>query len=874
MTAKTTIYLEDYEPPHFFIDSVDLDFRLGEDETRVSGTLAIRRNGDHEHPLILDGESLTLVSIELDGTAIDPGSYQLTDSQLTLKTHLQQFIVRTVVLIRPQDNTTLSGLYRSSGNFCTQCEAEGFRRITYFVDRPDVLSRYRTTIIANKENYPVLLSNGNLVEQEDMGNGEQRAVWSDPFPKPSYLFALVAGDLARTSDDFTTGSGRKVDLRIYTEHHNADKCAHAMTSLKKAMKWDEDVYGREYDLDLYMIVAVDDFNMGAMENKGLNVFNSRYVLAKPDTATDSDYEAIEGVIAHEYFHNWSGNRVTCRDWFQLSLKEGFTVFRDQEFSADMGSRGVQRIKDVNVMRVHQFMEDAGPMAHAVRPQSYQEINNFYTVTVYNKGAEVVRMLHTLVGKEGFRRGTDFYFTQFDGQAVTTDDFVSAIEKENAVDLSQFKRWYDQAGTPVLKLTPSYNADNASYELQVQQSCPATPGQDHKLPFHIPLSVALLSQDGEYFELGSSQKDQSVLELNKESETFSFEGITSRPVLSVLRNFSAPVKIDFDYTEDELIFLMTKDSDPFARWEAAQRLSLNVVLDLVDSIQGQEPLNVDERYIEAMRSLLESNGGDHAMQSQLLTLPSEAYISESLQVIDPDAVYQARSHLRSVLGNALWGTFVDVYDKLSSVSYEFTQEAIGRRSLRNTILNYLCSTDSQKATALAVKQFHCADNMTDVMAALAALNDRAGSEREKALESFYARWEHESLVVDKWLGLHAISRLPAALDRIVELTHHKAFNLQSPNRVRALIGTFAHGNAVRFHDSSGRGYEFVTDIVIRLDRLNPQVAARLATVFNNWRRYDTRRREKIKAQIERILQHPGVSADVEEIASKALVQPVH
>ncbi len=869
MTKKPKINLEDYQPPPFLIDRVDLDFNLGEEETRVRSTLSIRRNGVHTLPLVLDGEALTLIAIELGGAAVDPAAYRITDDHLLLETDLESFVLVTEVKIKPQDNTTLSGLYRSSGNFCTQCEAEGFRRITFFPDRPDVLARYRTTITANKDHYPVLLSNGNLHEHRELGDGTHRAVWEDPFPKPSYLFALVAGDLACINDEFTTCSGGVVKLRIYTQHHNADKCGHAMASLKKAMKWDEEVYGREYDLDLYMIVAVDDFNMGAMENKGLNIFNSRYVLAKPDTATDADYEAIEGVIAHEYFHNWSGNRVTCRDWFQLSLKEGFTVFRDQEFSADMGSRGVQRIKDVNVIRVQQFIEDSGPMAHPVRPQSYQEINNFYTVTVYNKGAEVVRMLRTLVGPEDFRRGTDYYFETYDGQAVTTDDFVSAFEKQNDVDLTQFKRWYDQAGTPVLRLTPSYDSGSETYELRVEQSCPPTPGQEGKQPFHVPLSMALLADNGDYFNLGPEHSKETMLAVTRESESFTFEGITSRPVLSVLRGFSAPVKIDYEYTEEELYFLTVKDTDPFARWEAAQRLAMNIMLHLVQAEQQDQQPSIDDRYFSAVRSLLQSDEGDRAMLSQLLMLPSEAYASEFLEVIDPDAVYKARVHLKAELGRTLWSTLFEVYDRFGGDSYDITQDSIGRRSLKNTCLDYLCSTGNDEAVKLAMGQLRSADNMTDTTAALLALNDISGNDRNQALQSFYDRWKDENLVVDKWLALHAISRLPDTLERIVDLTGHESFNLRNPNRVRALIGSFAHGNPVRFHEASGRGYEFVAGFVTRLDELNPQVAARLATAFNSWRRYDPARQEKIRKALEGILDHSEISSDVEEIVSKAM-----
>lgn len=870
MTKKATIYLKDYQMPDFLIESVELDFLLGEENTRVRGTLSIKRNGCHSRPLVLDGEALSLRGIMLDNQPLDPGAYTLSGDKLILETNLERFVVQTEAIIHPQDNTTLSGLYCSGGNFCTQCEAEGFRRITYSLDRPDVLARYKTTITADKKKFPVLLSNGNLIDSRDLDDGMHRVVWADPFPKPSYLFALVAGDLAHIKDTFTTRSGRAVELYIYTQHHNVDKCDHAMVSLKKAMAWDEEVYGREYDLDLYMIVAVDDFNMGAMENKGLNIFNSRYVLARQETATDADYNAIEGVIAHEYFHNWSGNRVTCRDWFQLSLKEGFTVFRDQEFSADMGSRGVQRIKDVNVMRVHQFVEDSGPMSHPVRPQSYQEINNFYTVTVYNKGAEVVRMLHHLVGAEGFRRGTDHYFETFDGQAVTTDDFVAVMEKQNGIDLSQFKRWYDQAGTPVLELTPSYDEPTGTYTLQVDQSCPPTPGQKRKQAFHIPLAVALLDENGDCMELGTQGKRQSVLSVTKESERFVFENIRTRPVLSALRGFSAPVKVEIDYTEDELYFLMVKDNDPFARWEATQRLSTSIVLELVEAVQCKQELRIDERYLSAVRSLLESEQGDLALLSQLLRLPSETYISEFLDVIDPDAVYLACTHLRTALGQSLWIQLLNVYHRYDGKPYEATPESMAGRSLKNTCLDYLSATGTGEAKALAVNQFETAHNMTDMIASMAALNDSPGNERWLVLEKFYTKWKHDPLVVDKWLGLQAISRLPDTLDHVIELTRHESFNLSNPNRFRALIGSFAHGNNVQFHQRTGRGYKFIADYVTRVDHTNPQLAARLATVFNTWRRYDDVRRQLIRTELEDILKQPKLSNDVEEIVTKALL----
>lgn len=867
--SKPEIHLADYRPPDFLVDFVELEFTLGDQQTDVRSVLSLRRNGNHTRPLVLDGEELSLQNVELNREPVRPGNYRVTEEQLFIDTAMDQFTLALEVTIRPQDNTELSGLYCSSGNFCTQCEAEGFRRITYFPDRPDVLSRYKTTIRADKKQYPVLLSNGNLVGQRQLGDGRHQAVWEDPFPKPSYLFALVAGDLACVRDSFTTMLGRNVALSIYTQHHNADKCTHAMQSLKKAMQWDEKSYGREYDLDHYMIVAVDDFNMGAMENKGLNIFNSKYVLAKPETATDADYDSIEGVVAHEYFHNWSGNRVTCRDWFQLSLKEGFTVFRDQEFSADMRSRGVHRIQDADVMRTHQFPEDAGPLAHPVRPPSYQEINNFYTLTVYNKGAEVVRMLYHLVGAEGFRRGTDRYFDAFDGCAVTTDDFVAVMESENQIDLEQFKRWYDQAGTPLLELDQHYDDDARRFSLEVRQSCPPTPGQPDKEPFHLPLAVALLDTDGEYLALDSTGAKQSILQIRKPKETFVFENIPSPPVLSALRGFSAPVKVDIDYTDDELYFLVVHDTDPFSRWQAAQGISTRLILGLVSCYQNGESLEIDQRYLDAVRSLLEANEDDLALLGRLLQLPSEAYVGEHLEVIDPEAVHFSISYLKKVLAQALWDTLLSVYRKYNGLAYQTSNESVGQRSLKNTCLDYLLATDQVSARRIGREQFVSADNMTDTMAALSALNESAGTERETSLAEFHDQWKHDNLVMDKWLGLHAASRLPGTLDQVRLLTTHESFNLHNPNKVRALVGSFAHANALRFHDPSGAGYRFVSNYVVELDKLNPQVASRLATSFNRWRRYDRRRQGLMQTELQRMLNEPDLSNDVTEIVSKAL-----
>ncbi len=868
-----TVRLKDYRPPDFQFDEVALEFDLGEETTRVRAVFSLRRNGDHERPLVLDGEGLTLADVKLDGRPLAADAYRVDDASLTVDRVPDTFELEVQTLIRPQDNTELSGLYRSSGNFCTQCEAEGFRRITYFLDRPDVLARYTTAIAADRQKYPVLLSNGNLIEQSALEDGRHRAVWQDPFPKPCYLFALVAGNLAWIEDEFVTRSGRKVALYIYTQHHNIDKCGHAMASLKKAMRWDEDAYGREYDLDRYMIVVVDDFNMGAMENKGLNIFNSKYVLAQPETATDSDYGHIEAVIAHEYFHNWSGNRVTCRDWFQLSLKEGFTVFREQQFSADMGSAGVKRIQEVNLLRTHQFREDAGPMAHPVRPQSYQEINNFYTMTVYNKGAELIRMLHRLLGAERFRLGTDRYFGVFDGQAVTTDDFVDALEQVNDIDLSQFRLWYEQAGTPVVKVEQEYHAESAQFVLTVRQCCAPTPGQHDKRPFHIPLAMALFARDGRRLPLrlgGQQLGEQAVLEVRGRYERFEFEGVSEQPVTSLLRGFSAPVRLDMERPDDDLYFLMVHDDDPFSRWEAGQQLALKLLLRLIGDYRADRPLAIDSEFVSAFRANLVSRASDRWFISETLCLPSQLYVAEFMDVVDPQAIHTVCQTIRRTLAQELAGDFLEVYRlNQDSGSYRIDAESVGKRALKNRCLGYLAELNTNETRRLAMHQFETAHNMTDSIAALAALANTECDERLIALQSFYAKWKDEPLVVDKWLGLQAMSHLPDTVAQVRMLIRHPAFHIKNPNRVRALIGAFAQANPVRFHESDGSGYALVGDMIEQLDRLNPQVAARLMTAFNLWRRYDTPRQALMKAQIERMLAVKGLSKDVEEIATKSL-----
>lgn len=874
-----TICLADYREPDFLIDSVVLNFDLDEATTRVSSVLSMRRNRHAEgQPLVLNGRDLELVSISVDGHSLDADKYVVDTESLTIPQLPDTFSLEIVTDIHPQDNTSLGGLYTSGGNFCTQCEAEEFRKITYYLDRPDVMARFTTKITADKARYPVLLSNGNLIDSGELDGGRHWASWEDPFPKPAYLFALVAGNLACVKDIFTTQSGREVDLHIYVQHHNVDKCDHAMRSLKKSMAWDEKVYGREYDLDLFMIVAVDDFNMGAMENKGLNVFNSRYVLARPDTATDQDYQGIEGVIGHEYFHNWSGNRVTCRDWFQLSLKEGFTVYRDEEFSADMGSRGVKRIEDVSILRTYQFREDGGPMAHSVRPESYVEINNFYTVTVYNKGAEVVRMLAHLVGDEGFRRGTDLYFDRHDGQAVTTDDFVKAIEDANDADFSQFKRWYSQAGTPVLNITQDYDAQQQVYRLTIKQHCPDTPKQKNKQAFHIPLAIGLLDAEGNDLPLklvGEKSVDTQnaaarILQITEKEQVFEFENIAQAPVPSLLRGFSAPVKLDADLSDEQFYFLMGHDSDPFNRWEAGQQVAVKIILQLVAQFQQGNALQLSDAYVAAVEKTLLDKNLDKALIAAALKLPSEAYLGEFMTVIDPVALHEARRFVRRSLAERLRSSFMTRYQaNISAVEYRIDAESIGQRALKNICLSFLMELDDAETRTLCVSQFKAEHNMTDVMAALSCLVNTEGSEKETALAAFYDKWQTEPLVVDKWFNLQATSRLPDTLDKVVALTGHSAFTIKNPNKVRALIGAFCNANLVRFHADSGAGYAFLADHVLELDKLNPQVASRMSSAFSQWRKYDEGRQALMKAQLERILAEPRLSPDVFEVVSKSL-----
>ncbi|MCC6135467.1 MAG: aminopeptidase N [Candidatus Contendobacter sp.] len=876
-TPKTT-YLKDYASPAYRIPTVDLRFELGENFTTVHSRLNIVRaeTTSAGTPLILDGQRLELIALALDGAPLAADRYQVDADYLTLLDPPAAFELAVVTRIRPQDNAALEGLYQSSGNFCTQCEAEGFRKITYFLDRPDAMAVFTTTLTADQSRYPALLSNGNLTGSGSFDDGRHWAKWHDPFPKPCYLFALVAGHLHCIEDRFITRSGRMVTLRIYVEPENIAQCDHAMASLKQAMTWDEQRFGLEYDLDLYQIVAVGDFNMGAMENKGLNVFNTKYVLARPETATDADYQGILGVIGHEYFHNWTGNRITCRDWFQLSLKEGLTVFRDQEFSSDLGSRGVKRIEDVRILRSSQFPQDAGPLAHPVRPDSYIEINNFYTVTVYNKGAEVIRMIQTLLGQDGFRRGMDLYFQRHDGQAVTCDDFVAAMADANNADFSQFQRWYHQAGTPELTVSDAYDPATGCYTLTVRQSCPATPGQLDKAPFHIPLALGLLDAEGQDLPLQLAgeavpQGTTRILELREPEHVFEFIKIPARPIPSLLRGFSAPVKLNTTETEADLRFRLAHDSDDFNRWDAGQTLAIRTLLALVEARRQGQLWTLPESFSAAFNRALTS-GAEPALLAQVLTLPGESYLAEQMNVVDVDGIHAARRFMQRTLAERLREPLQAAYADLHRAEqngYRIDAEAIGRRALKNVCLDLLLQLDDPDWPALALRQFHTAGNMTDQLGALAALATADSPERSEALTAFYVRWRHEALVVDKWLSVQATSRRPDTLAVVQSLMGHEAFNLRNPNKVRALIGAFSQANPVHFHAADYSGYTFLADQILALNAFNPQIAARLTAAFTRWRKYDPVRRQGMQVQLERILAAPALSPDVYEIAAKSL-----
>lgn len=875
-TTPQYIQLKDYTPPAFLVDKVDLTFDLDEDHTRVTSRLVIHRNPDHGNTtaaLVLNGSELELVSVKLDGALLDATSFVVDAETLTLPQMPDNAILEIVTLIHPETNTSLNGLYRSGGNFYSQCEAEGFRKITYYLDRPDVMARFTTTIVADKTKWPVLLSNGNRVGEGQLDKNRHWVKWVDPFKKPAYLFALVGGKLSKLSDQYTTSSGRHVALEIWVEPADLDKCDHAMQSLKKSMRWDETRYGLEYDLDTYMIVAVSDFNMGAMENKGLNIFNTKFVLARPETATDVDFDGIEAVIAHEYFHNWTGNRVTCRDWFQLSLKEGLTVFRDQEFSADMGSASVQRIEAVRTLRTHQFAEDAGPMAHPIRPESYLEINNFYTVTVYEKGAEIVRMYQTLLGRDGFRKGMDLYFKRHDGQAVTCDDFRAAMADANQYDLDQFGRWYSQAGTPELKVTAHYDGDAKTYTLTVAQHCPATPGQPDKLPMHIPLALGLVGADGRDMALqladdATAGDTTRVLSVKAAQQQFTFINVASEPVPSLLRNFSAPVKLHFAYSRHQLVHLMTHDSDAFCRWEACQILMLQDLNDLIRDAAAGKPVALQADFVEAMRLVVANATLDPALIALMLTLPSETYLADQQNVIDPDAIRAARDAMKLGLARALRSEFKQAFGQMQDDGpYEFAAAAVARRSLKNVALSYLSELGEPAIIETLQKQLAAANNMTDQQAALNGLVN--WPEGDEALTAFASKWAHDALVMDKWFALQSMSHRLGRVEQVQSLMSHPNFAITNPNKVRSLIGAFVHFNLAGFHAADGSGYRFAADAIRKLDAINPQVAARITGCFNRWKKLEPTRRSAMQTELEALLSHEGLSRDVYEIVSKNL-----
>ncbi len=847
-----TVYRSDYQPPAYSITQVSLDIDLQDDHTVVQARLEMQRDSSQSQLLVLDAEDLDIQSVSINGTIVE---WTYEGDRLTLPSVSEEaFILETTVHINPAANTQLSGLYQSSSLYCTQCEAEGFRRITPFLDRPDVMACYRVTLHADKETYPILLSNGNRLESADEENGRHRVVWEDPFPKPSYLFAVVAGDLRSHTGLFKTCSDRGIQLEIWVEPENIDKCEHALQSLQKSMQWDEERFAREYDLDLYMIVAVHDFNMGAMENKGLNIFNAKYVLASPETATDDDYENVEAVIAHEYFHNWTGNRVTCRDWFQLTLKEGLTVFRDQQFSADMTSAAVKRIDDVRILRLAQFPEDAGPMSHPIRPEAYIAMDNFYTATVYNKGAEIIRMYQTILGVDGFRKGMDLYFERHDGQAVTCDDFRAAMADANHVNLDQFGLWYSQNGTPTVQVQEHWDA--GTFRLTFTQ----TNGEQTE-PLHIPIACGLMDAAGK--DIAST-----VFELTQREQSYVVEGLTDRPVASVLRDFSAPVHIKRDVSRDELAFVMAHDRNAFNRWDAGQQLATTVIYEVMEAIQQKAALKVDPLFINAFARILDDTAIDDSMRALALTLPAERQLIQGMSCIDPDAIHTARVYVREQLAEQLSDDFQHLYQRCAQVDDGIGQQQAHARRSKNCALSYIVHAPTASYD-LAVQQFTSARTMTDSKAALALLVDcpDAGI-REQALSAFYHKWKKDQLVIDSWFGVQAMSERDSTLTDVRTLLDHKDFSWTNPNRMRALVGTFCMGNHLGFHAQDGAGYELLADAVIRLNAVNPQIAARMASGFNQWQRYDKQRQIAMQQQLQRIAAHDGLCNDVFEIVSRA------
>lgn len=867
------IYLKDYKSPTFSMSSVQLDFNLNEDFCRVVAKSEMKQL-EAGAPLHLNGEDLKLVGVKINGKALSTSEYQITAEEMIIPNVPTIFTLEIETELEPQNNTSLEGLYKSNGIFCTQCEAQGFRKITYFLDRPDVMTSYSVTIEADKAKYPVLLSNGDRIKIEDLGNGRHKAYWKDPHKKPCYLFALVAGDLGVIRDTFTTKSGRQVNLEVYAAHGKQERCWHAMDSLKKSMKWDEDTFGLEYDLNDYMIVAIDDFNAGAMENKGLNIFNSRLVLADSNSATDVDFHSIESVVAHEYFHNWTGNRVTLRDWFQLSLKEGLTVFRDQEFSADMTDRGVQRIDDVDGLRTGQFAEDAGPNAHPVRPESCMAVDNFFTMTIYEKGSEVIRMMQTIVGRKGFRKGMDEYFKRHDGMAVTTDDFASAIADPNGKDFSQFKRWYHQAGTPVVHVQEHYDSSKGEYHLTLEQNCPPTPNQPTKEPFHIPLMMGLLDKSGNELPLHCEKiqvnsDGQHVVELKESKDTFVFKGLKERPVLSLLREFSAPINLKWNASEDDLYFLMEKDTDSFNRREMAQKISMGLLQKLIAKARAGQTLEVDGRYIKALSAIIRDESMDPGFKAKMLQLPSHAILAQEEKVLDAEAFHSARTALRTAIAKENRSHLLDIYRKFHGVEPKSRDTKVfGHRSLKNQALAFLSELQDPEILDIVNKQYWDAQNMTDRMTAMMILADTESAHREKVLNHFCEQWQNDSVVINKWFTAQATASRKQTLEDVKALTKHPAFNITNPNNVYSLLRAFG-ANIVRFHDPNTDAYEFYADRILEVDAKNPQVAARLCAAFNFVQKLDPVMKEKALTQIKRMVAVETLSKNSRELLQSAL-----
>jgi len=874
-TARRVIRRKDYTPYPWNIDQLGLTFEIGEEITTVTSVmqLSLVDAGAGSHSIEFDGQELELVSIRLNAERLGEESYSCDANKLIIHAAPGKCTLEIQVRIRPHQNTALEGLYASGDFLLTQCEAEGFRKITYFPDRPDVMTRFEVKIIADRVRYPVLLSNGNATDSGTLDDGRHWVVWQDPFRKPSYLFALVAGELDFIEDEFVTRSGRKVTLRVYTEHKNIDKCSYAMESLIRSMRWDEDRFDLEYDLDIYNIVATDDFNMGAMENKSLNIFNTKFVLARPDTATDQDYQGIEAVIGHEYFHNWTGNRVTCQDWFQLTLKEGLTVFRDQEFSSDMQSRAVKRIRDARDLRNRQFPEDAGSMSHPIRPDQYSEINNFYTMTVYQKGAAIIRMYHTLLGEDGFQKGMKLYFKRHDGQAVTCDDFLAAMADANDTDLTFFGRWYSQSGTPEVRASGEFDAQKKTYTLRLSQHTPPTHDQPEKQPLLIPFAMGLLNQDGSEIPLQLAGEDSAsgtsrVLLLGQEEEEFVFLNVSEEPVPSLLRDFSAPIKLYYEYTATQLAILMSHDPDPFVRWEAAQRLAETAILDNTRRLSAGEDMQLSQDLASAFQALLEDQDTDPALLAEALHLPTEDYLGEQMEVVDVDGLHASRQFIRKALAGQLQELFESVYERMNTgEAYDNSAKSMARRSLKNMCLSFLGELSPGEHRAEI--QFNSSDNMTDSFSALATLVYSDSSLAEKALQQFEQKWQDESLVMDKWFALQATKPGADSVSRVDRLLAHPAFSLTNPNRVRSVIGAFSMSNPTGFHAATGEGYRWVADRVIDLNRLNPQVASRIAGAFNQIKRYDSARQGLMTRELKRIAATADLSGDVAEIVNKAL-----